>query len=87
MFFFFHRFFAAIRRKKAKAKDAPQREGYELEVSIPRVIIKTVGGIMETLGNRGAQLLDMIDSNDVSRLTYIAPSRGLLAFARHIKTS
>ena len=69
-----------MRRKKAKAKDAPRREGYELEASKPR-------GIMETLGNHGAQLLDMIDSNDASRLTYIAPSRGLLAFARHIKTS
>ena len=83
-----------------------RREGYELEVSKPRVIIKTVdgikmepyedlqidvpnefvGGIMETLGNRGAQLLDMIDSNDVSRLTYIVPSRGLLGFVSNFLT-
>ena len=34
-----------MRRKKAKTKDAPRREGYELEVSKPRVIIKTVDGI------------------------------------------
>ena len=106
MFFLFHCFSAAMRRKKAKTKDAPRREGYELEVSKPRVIIKTVdgikmepyedlqidvpnefvGGIMETLGNRGAQLLDMIDSNDVSRLTYIVPSRGLLGFVSNFLT-
>ena len=45
MLFLFHCFSAAMRRKKAKAKDAPRREGYELEVSKPRVIIKTVDGI------------------------------------------
>ena len=83
-----------------------RREGYELEVSKPRVIIKEidgvkqepyedlqidvptefVGDIMETLGNRGAQLLDMVDSNDVSRLTYIVPSRGLLGFVSNFLT-
>ena len=83
-----------------------RREGYELEVSKPHVIIKEidgvkcepyedlqidvptefVGDIMETLGNRGGQLLDMIDANDQSRLNYVIPSRGLLGFISNFLT-
>ena len=83
-----------------------RREGFELEVSKPTVIIKTidgvkcepyedlqidvpsefVGDIMETLGNRGAQLLDMTDNNNISRLTYVIPSRGLIGFVNNFLT-
>ncbi|MDO5330150.1 MAG: translational GTPase TypA [Bacillota bacterium] len=83
-----------------------RREGYELEVSKPQVIVKVidgvkcepyedvqidvpteyVGDVMETLGNRGAQLIDMTDANDVSRLIYVIPSRGLLGFVNNFLT-
>lgn len=83
-----------------------RREGYELEVSKPHVIIKEidgvkcepyedlqidvpsefVGDIMETLGNRGGQLLDMVENNEQSRLNYVIPSRGLLGFVSNFLT-
>ena len=83
-----------------------RREGYELEVSKPRVILKTidgvkmepyedllidvpaefVGDIMESLGARGAQLLEMNEANEVTRLVYIIPSRGLLGFVSNFLT-
>lgn len=83
-----------------------RREGYELEVSRPEVIIKEidgvkcepyedvqidvptefVGDIMETLGNRGAQMLDMEESNDQTRLNYVVPSRGLIGFIGNFLT-
>ena len=83
-----------------------RREGYELEVSKPHVIIKEidgvkcepyedlqidvpsefVGDIMETLGNRGGQMIDMAEANGQSRLTYIIPSRGLLGFVSNFLT-
>ena len=83
-----------------------RREGYELEVSKPHVIIKEidgqkcepyedlqidvpseyVGDIMQTLGERGASLLDMLEANGQSRLTYVIPSRGLLGFVNNFLT-
>ena len=83
-----------------------RREGYELEVSKPHVIIKEidgvkcepyedlqidvpsefVGDIMETIGNRGGQMIDMAEANGQSRLTYIIPSRGLLGFVSNFLT-
>jgi len=83
-----------------------RREGYELEVSKPQVIVKEINGvkcepyedvqidvptefvgdIMDTLGQRGAQLIDMTDSNEQSRLVYIIPSRGLLGFVNNFLT-
>ena len=83
-----------------------RREGYELEVSKPHVIIKEidgekcepyedvqidvpsefVGDIMETLGNRGGQMTDMVENNDQTRLQYIIPSRGLLGFVSNFLT-
>ena len=83
-----------------------RREGYELEVSKPHVIIKEidgvkcepyedlqidvptefVGDIMETLGSRGGNLLDMVEVNGQSRLNYIIPSRGLLGFVSNFLT-
>ena len=83
-----------------------RREGYELEVSKPHVIIREidgvkcepyedlqidvpaefVGDIMETLGNRGGQLIDMVETNGQSRLSYVIPSRGLLGFVSNFLT-
>ena len=83
-----------------------RREGYELEVSKPQVIVKEVDGvreepyedlqidvpdefvgdIMTTLGERGAELLDMTDDGTNTRLVYVIPSRGLLGFVSSFLT-
>ena len=83
-----------------------RREGYELEVSKPHVIIREidgekcepyedlqidvpsefVGDIMETLGTRGATMIDMVEGNGQTRLTYVIPSRGLLGFVNNFLT-
>ena len=83
-----------------------RREGYELEVSKPHVIVKEidgvkcepyedlqidvpsefVGDIMETLGTRGASMIDMLENNGQTRLTYVIPSRGLLGFVNNFLT-
>lgn len=78
-----------------------RREGYELAVSRPEVILhkegeetlepyesltidveeKDQGTIMEQLGTRRGQLVDMIpDGKGRVRLDYIIPSRGLIGF-------
>jgi GTP-binding protein len=78
-----------------------RREGYELAVSRPRVVIKEVGGlkhepfeilsvdveeshqgvVMEALGARRGELLDMVpDGRGRVRLDYRIPARGLIGF-------
>jgi GTP-binding protein len=78
-----------------------RREGYELAVSRPRVVTKTVGGarhepfevltvdveeqhqgpVMEALGARRADLLDMMpDGRGRVRLDYRIPARALIGF-------
>jgi len=78
-----------------------RREGYELAVSRPEVILhkegdetlepyetltvdveeKDQGTVMEQLGTRRGQLVDMIpDGKGRVRLDYIIPSRGLIGF-------
>jgi GTP-binding protein len=78
-----------------------RREGYELAVSKPEVIVKEVDGVkqepfeqltvdvetahqgtvMETLGERQAELKDMIpDGHGRVRLDYVIPARGLIGF-------
>jgi GTP-binding protein len=78
-----------------------RREGYELSVSKPHVVVKTINGekcepyeiltvdledehqgaIMEELGRRRGELLDMSsDSKGRSRLEYKIPARGLIGF-------
>jgi GTP-binding protein len=78
-----------------------RREGYELAVSRPRVVIKEIGGVkhepfevltvdveeqnqgpvMEALGGRRADLLDMMpDGRGRVRLDYRIPARGLIGF-------
>jgi GTP-binding protein len=78
-----------------------RREGYELAVSRPQVLIKEVdgqkmepfelltvdveeahqGGVMEELGRRKGDLLDMqSDGRGRTRLEYRIPARGLIGF-------
>ena len=83
-----------------------RREGFELQVSKPQVIIKEVdgvkmepfeelqidvnndyvGGVIEALGNRFATLLNMQNMGELTRLSYIIPSRGLIGFSGEFMT-
>ena len=83
-----------------------RREGYELQVSKPEVIIKEidgvkcepyeslqlevpsdcVGGVIEALGPRGAKMENMTNFNELVRLNYTIPSRGLIGFATDFMT-
>lgn len=78
-----------------------RREGYELAVAQPQVIVKTIdgqqcepyeflvadieeqhqGAIMEALGSRKAELVNMqLDNLGRVRLEYMMPTRGLMGF-------
>ncbi len=77
-----------------------RREGYELQVSQPQVIIKEENGVklepfeeivvdipsesqgivIEKLGKRGAILQDMKTYNNVLRMVFEGPTRGLLGY-------
>ncbi|MGQ0383331.1 MAG: GTP-binding protein TypA/BipA, partial [Gammaproteobacteria bacterium] len=84
-----------------------RREGYELAVSRPRVVVKEEGGrraepweqltvdieggaqgaVMQALGERGAELVDMVpDGRGRVRLDYRIPSRGLIGFQTEFRT-
>ncbi len=84
-----------------------RREGYELAVSRPEVIVRTIdevrcepfelltvdveeahqGGIMEALGERRGELLDMQpDGQGRVRLDYQIPARGLIGFQTEFLT-
>ncbi|MGX7030241.1 translational GTPase TypA [Vagococcus zengguangii] len=79
-----------------------RREGYELQVSRPKVIEKEVDGIqcepfervqidtpeeymgsvIESLGQRKGEMLDMINSgNGQVRLIFLVPARGLIGYS------
>jgi GTP-binding protein len=85
-----------------------RREGYELGVSRPEVIIREIngerqepyeqltvdveeqhqGGVMEKLGERGAELRDMVpDGKGRVRLDYLIPARGLIGFRTEFLTA
>ncbi len=85
-----------------------RREGYELGVSRPEVIIKEIdgekcepfemvtieveeihqGSIMEKLGERKGDLLNMVpDGKGRIRLEYLMPSRGLIGFQTEFMTA
>ena len=85
-----------------------RREGFELGVSRPEVILKEVGeemhepyemvtieledehqgSIMEKLGERKGDLLNMVpDGKGRTRLEYMVPSRGLIGFQTEFMTS
>ncbi|HLU20133.1 MAG TPA: translational GTPase TypA [Pusillimonas sp.] len=84
-----------------------RREGYELAVSRPQVLIKEIdgvrhepfelltvdieeghqGGVMEELGRRKGDLLDMqSDGRGRTRLEYRIPARGLIGFQSEFMT-
>ena len=83
-----------------------RREGYELQVSRPEVIIKeidgvkcepyedleietpsdSVGSVIEALGLRGAKMDNMTNKNDLVKLNYTIPSRGLIGFSTDFMT-
>ncbi len=85
-----------------------RREGFELGVSRPEVIIKEIDGelhepfeivtieveedhqgtIMEKIGERKGDLLDMVpDGKGRIRMEYIMPSRGLIGFQTEFMTA
>ena len=85
-----------------------RREGYELGVSRPEVIIKEIdgekcepfefvtveveelhqGAVMEKLGERKGDLLNMVpDGKGRIRLEYMMPSRGLIGFQTEFMTA
>src|SRR5512140_1588643 len=69
-----------------KADDGELLEPYE-EVHI-ETSNETVGVVVEMLGSRRAQMMDMHDTGQgTTRLTYIAPTRGLLGFRYQFLTS
>ena len=83
-----------------------RREGFELQVSKPEVIIKeidgvkcepyeevqievpeeSVGNVIEALGLRGAKMENMTNINNLVRLIYTIPSRGLIGFMTDFMT-
>ncbi|MEK6298839.1 MAG: translational GTPase TypA, partial [Paraburkholderia tropica] len=84
-----------------------RREGYELAVSRPRVVLHEVdgvkqepyemltvdvedanqGGVMEELGRRKGEMLDMAsDGQGRTRLEYRIPARGLIGFQGEFMT-
>ncbi len=86
-----------------------RREGYEFQVSRPKVILRTgaageilepyeelfiqtpadtVGTVVEMLGKRRGEMIDMINASDGSVLvTYHVPTRGLLGFRHQFLTA
>jgi GTP-binding protein len=84
-----------------------RREGYELAVSRPQVVVKeengqrvepweqlavdveteAQGAVMQALGERGGELVDMVpDGKGRVRLDYRIPSRGLIGFQTEFRT-
>ena len=60
-------------------------EPYE-EVSI-ETGPETVGAVVEMLGRRRGQMLDLQEDQDTVRLRYLVPTRGLLGFRHHFMTA
>jgi len=83
-----------------------RREGFELQVSKPEVIIKEIdgvkcepfedvqidmpeeymGNVIEALGNREAELVNMTQQDGQVKIHYIMPSRGLIGFSTDFMT-
>jgi len=84
-----------------------RREGYELQVSKPEVIVKVIdgvkmepierlmidvpeesmGAVMESLGSRKAEMVNMINSgNGQVRLEFLIPARGLIGYTTNFMT-
>ncbi len=84
-----------------------RREGYELQVSKPEVIVRTIdgvrcepiervqidvpeehtGSVMESIGARKGEMLDMINNgNGQVRLIFNVPARGLIGYTTEFLT-
>ncbi len=83
-----------------------RREGFEIQVSKPMVIYKTIdgvecepfedlqidvpdeyaGNIMQLVGGRAAEVINMSENNGQTRLVYVIPSRGLISFMNPFMT-
>lgn len=83
-----------------------RREGYELQVSKPQVIVKeingqkcepfeelqidvpeeNVGSVIEALGNREGVMENMTNHDNLVRVLYTIPSRGLIGFTTEFMT-
>ncbi|ANS75136.1 GTP-binding protein TypA [Paenibacillus yonginensis] len=84
-----------------------RREGYEVQVSKPEVIIKEIdgkkmepierlmidvpeenmGAVMESLGYRKAEMVNMINNGTGQvRLEFLIPARGLIGYSTHFLT-
>ncbi|MFD3258476.1 translational GTPase TypA [Paenibacillus lentus] len=84
-----------------------RREGYELQVSKPEVIVKEIDGVkmepierllidvpeehmgtvMESLGSRKAEMVNMINNGTGQvRLEFLIPARGLIGYGTHFLT-
>ncbi len=83
-----------------------RREGYEMQIGKPSVILKEIDGqkcepleqltidvpkefmgtVMEKLGTRKAELVNMIDLAGYTRLEFIIPARGLIGFRSEFLT-
>jgi GTP-binding protein len=84
-----------------------RREGFEMQVSKPEVIIKTIdgqkqepierliidvpeesmGAVMESLGTRKAEMVNMTNNgNGQVRLEFLIPARGLIGYRTHFLT-
>lgn len=83
-----------------------RREGFELQVSKPEVIVKEIGGVkcepfedvtievpeeyvgsvIESLGNREGEMVNMTTHGNQTQLNYVVPSRGLIGFSMEFMT-
>lgn len=83
-----------------------RREGYELQVSKPEVIVKEIdgkkhepfervqinvpsehaGSVIESLGQRKGEMLDMETIDDQTKLVFLVPSRGLIGYTTEFMT-
>ena len=83
-----------------------RREGYELQVSPPRVLYQTVNGVkcepverlvadvpadcvgavMEKIGSRKGDLLEMTPVGSRMKLEFLVPSRGLFGYRNEFLT-
>jgi GTP-binding protein len=84
-----------------------RREGYEMQVSKPEVIVKEIdgqrmepierllidvpeesmGAVMESLGSRKAEMVNMINNGTGQvRLEFLIPARGLIGYSTHFLT-
>lgn len=84
-----------------------RREGYELQVSKPEVIVREIdgakmepierllidvpeesmGAVMESLGSRKAEMVNMINTGSGQiRLEFLIPARGLIGYRTHFLT-